>query len=340
MGLFFALLASISFSAANILVRRADRSPGANGEIAVVISLVVNAAVLMAAYLMWVVTRPVTPLTTRGVAVFIAAGLFTAFLARSLLFLSIQRIGPGRAIAISQAAPVVSIAMGVAFLSEQISILGGIGIAVALSGVSLFIADAYTASPPVIDAPIPADDVVLGADDEGGMGSSTGSPPARMATLALPRYRNGITLAGLAAAAFGIGHALRKQGVIEIPDPLAGAAIGTTVALAASVVVFAARSRRANYRSRSATEPHEPALSSWRIRDYWLTGLVLSVAQISFFIALVNLPVSYVSVVVASQAIWTILLAGIFFGESEQLTLRVVVSACVMLAGVALLAWA
>ena len=129
----------------------------------------------------------------------------------------------------------------------------------------------------------------------------------------------------LAAVAFGISTILRKTGLTVLPEPLLGAAVTLGTAFVVLLIIIQLRGGRKE-------------LKFNRKSSGWMFGaaIVNTGAILSFFAALNLGQVVRVEPLVACNPLLTILWAGIFLRQIEQLSGRVILGALVTVAGTVL----
>ncbi|WAH35928.1 DMT family transporter [Alicyclobacillus dauci] len=130
-------------------------------------------------------------------------------------------------------------------------------------------------------------------------------------TMAFALFRNSIFIAILSAFAQGTGHAFRQLSVSDHMEPTYAAAIDVTTALIGYLLVLVLRGRPLT-------------LLNW-YRRYTNSSLILagvwsSLAVLLFFTAVRQIPVSTVSVLVATEPILVALFSVLFFPRLERLT--------------------
>ncbi len=159
----------------------------------------------------------------------------------------------------------------------------------------------------------------------------TGLVIAGIAILSLARVSASVHWRGkdivyplLGAVAFGISTLLRKRGLLEIPEPLPAAAVtvGSAFAFFLLIVVVGGRSAL----------KFEPRSTKW----LFAAALVNMGAILSFFSALNLGNVVRVEPLVACNPLLTILWSLLFFRGLEQLTVRDIVGASVIVGGTVL----
>lgn len=142
---------------------------------------------------------------------------------------------------------------------------------------------------------------------------------------AIPWRRKDIVFPLLGAVAFGISTLLRKRGLLEVPDPLLAAAVTVGSAFLFFLVIIPVRG------GRSALK-FEPRGTAW----LFAAALVNMCAILSFFSALNLGKIVRVEPLVACNPLLTIVWTILFFRGLEQLTVRDIVGAVVIVTGTVL----
>lgn len=186
------------------------------------------------------VDREPIPFSGRGVFFYLTAGFFTAFLGRVLLNAGIRKIGSSRAAAIKNAAPLFTILIAVSLIGERITYGAALGMVVILAALAFQAKHDFSRS-----------EMLDGRN----------------------KYW-GFFLALASAAAFGIGQASRKEGVIHYADPVFGSLIGSAFALIVFVIMELVQKRF-----------HETVTNNFRRINvhFILAGVLTGIAQVSFF---------------------------------------------------------
>jgi drug/metabolite transporter (DMT)-like permease len=276
LGIIFAILCAAFFAANYIFIQLGmKKSPNDNG---VFINIIINVLVLGLLYLVILIIRN-EPIAWGGTAIvaFITAGLLTTLLGRSALFAGIRRIGSSRSAALKNAAPIFTIVIAVLFLDESISLLSGIGIFFILFGLFLLAYEQWKKN-----------------------GSAKQKDQVWM----------GLLFAGLAAFLFGTGQAVRKIGLLAMPDPILGAWIGTIVALLAYTFILLAK--------RQLTLTIVDQVKNFNIH-YLFAGFATSFGILTFFMSAYFTKISYASAIVATEPILTVILAYFFLKKQEEI---------------------
>ena len=322
MGVVLALAGTGLYALTNVLVRRASRQGGLGDGY--LLTVLFN-ALTFGAVLTWMqLAGMLPPLRPGGLASFVAAGLATTFLGRRLLFSALACLGPARSLPFKVTSPVFTAVLAAVFLQESLSpaLLGGI----AAVAVGLWLLSREQVQ----------------QEEAQGEPSPHGAATQRRPLWSDPVARKGALLAFLSGASFGTGHFFRKLGLLEIPSEWVGVAVGAWVALAAGWLT----SRPPRSHPSGSPRPSDPSYADGsRLRrplqglaslpwEYWAGGVCTTLAMLLQFASVRMMPVSTVSVVFASEPLWSMAAARLLL-EDEVLTWRVVFSAVLVVAGIA-----
>lgn len=244
-------------------------------------------SIFSGAILLWTAVLLLVPLSrfeSPGVLYFVVAGLFAPALGRLFNYTGIHRIGVSRATPVTATAPLFATAIAILFLGEGIT-------------------------PPVIVGTL---FIVLGAvllshkekEDR----------QWRKVDLLFP---------AVAALCFGISYSLRKLGLIDVPSPLLGATITTTVALL-FLLIFSYPNRK-----------RMPLLLDRRSLFYFsLGGCFSGVAALLSYLALNLGTIVVVGPLTNIFPLFGIALSAIFLRDVETVTRWIVAGALVTVLGV------
>lgn len=306
------------YSTTNVLIRLGGRRAAADDGF--LITVLMNAVVL-GPWTLWLATQGVLPpLGVPGLVAFAAAGVATTFLGRWLLFASLSIVGPARSLPFKVTSPVFSILLAHLFLQERLSPGLLAGTAAVAGGLWLLSRDMVAKEQAMLrEAMVVASGAPGGAD--GPQQPHPRDPPVREAGA----YRKGAVLALLSGASFGTGHFLRKLGLHYIPSEYVGTAVGAVVALTGALGVRSLRHPRPN----REVLPHLQR-QPW---EFWLGGVMTTLALWMQFSALRLAPVSTVAVVMATEPLITMAIAAGVLAD-ERLTWRTLVSAGMVVGGV------
>lgn len=297
LGILLALVTAFGYSSNYVLMQMGmKKTKNDPGVFISLFSAVVTIILIYGIYLVYMLIgqAPFAPFNWWGIFFFLLAGFVTAFLGRTILIHSIKRIGPSRAAGIKNAAPIFTIIVAVSFMGERITPLAGVGILIIFSALFLQARHEFKQTP---------------ADSS-------------------RDKKVGMLLACGAAVSFGLGHAIRKQGVLFYPDPILGSLLGTLFALLVLVVGEATQGQLGETIKRNFKQ----------LNGYYIAGGVMTgIAQMSFFGAVMFTNVSYVSVVTATEPVMTVLLSSLLLKKDEKITRRLVVTACAVFVGTTIL---
>jgi drug/metabolite transporter (DMT)-like permease len=267
---------------------------------------------------------------TTGFLWFVGSGLLTSFLGRNMLFTSIGLVGSSRAAAIKNTAPMFTVAVAVFFLAERLSPMAASGIGLACLGLFLLIYEAFhnprsnrerrADEKETTEAMLEPETLVEDASKP----ASNPSGPSGVSTVII-----GTLIAVLAAIFFGLGQGIRKVGLEYMPDVFIGATIASWTALVSYLVMSVLRGR-ADLVFRASFANFHPY--------FWLAGLTTTIGQLGFFTAIMFAPVAHVSVIAASETLLTIFLAAVIIGQAENISRQIIVAACFVFAGAAVIA--
>lgn len=322
MGVLFAMISAIGFALTYILIRKGVRPD--DPDAGLLITMSINVVILGIAAVVLELTSPQPEMRPSALAWFVAAGLLGPLVGRSALFAGIRLIGSSRAAAIKNNAPVVVVITAVVFLGEEFTLPAIIGAALVISGLLLLAYEAFTRGAP---GPQPQDEPVgwVPETEDARQAGGMTSVRRRIGSPALA----GIALGVVAALGFGLSQVARKIGLDVTPNAVLGAAIGATASLASYAAVTLVQGRLSAIIAASF-RTFRPLL--------WLAGVTSAAGILSFYVAVTMAPVSYVSVVAASETILTVIFGGIFLRRVEAITRRVAIPALAVFGGTTLIA--
>lgn len=269
-----------------------------------------------------------------GLALFVAAGLLTTFTGRYFMFSAMRAIGPSRAASLKAVSPVVTAILAVAWLGEPYGLLQGVGTALAVVGLWVLSGEVVGhGHPQEADAAQGREreetGTVHAASRQGGGLAVEAVAETAARPRGLPRPVVGVLQGIASAAAFGVGHTLRKAALNVIPAPSLGALIGSLVAFVISYAGAAGRGQGATVlpRNRMALEAFKPLL---------LGGLLTSAGQLSNFFGLHYGRASLVTVLAMMDPLFTLALSRLVLGRLEVITARTVGGVLLTVAGAAM----
>lgn len=288
----------LSFCLMNIAVRKAEQH--VRPLEGAFLSQVSNTAMylLMAPFILSRGGLP--PLAAEGVGFFLLAGFTSNFLGLTGSFMATSLIGPSRTSAVRATQPVYALFLAYIFLRELPVSMELLGVAMVAGGMVILALDKARGPLPMSLAP------TLGAIS-----------PAVL----------GMSMATVAAVAHATGGTLRKAGMFAIPHAYIGAFIGTAAAVLIFLVLFGLRRQLGGIFR----------LPAKGIGYSFLAGIFNGLALLALFSALSRSPVAVVLALTGIQPLFTIPLAYAFFGRSEALSLRLIGSVLLVVAGGTLL---
>ena len=128
---FFAWLTAFSFAVANVTVRHGMRY--STPLTATFVSLIIHTIVLWTAVFL---TGGIPSVAWLGVGAILLTGIVQPAM-RFFQYKGMEKIGTSRAITLRNSYPVLSVLIGIAFLGEQITLLGAVGTALIMAGIVL-----------------------------------------------------------------------------------------------------------------------------------------------------------------------------------------------------------
>ena len=285
MGVFFALLSALFFATNNVIIKNGARGSKSNNGY--FITVIMNSIILGLIFFMTLLFRE-TAFTIHWQALpyFILAGLCTTGLGRMTLYSSILRIGPSQASAIRNSTPIFTTLFAIFVLHETISFIPGVGMILLISGV-----------------------LIAGY---GFMREQT-----RMGTVGTEQHKAdkqmwvGYGFALFSSVIFGIGQGIRKQGLLEMNDAFFGAWVG---ALTSLVFIIVSQWFRKNLIQTTKSIKEEFNV------DFLIAGTLTSMGPLLFFLAAMNMQVSYVSAIAASEPLITTVVSALIIKNTEKIT--------------------
>ncbi|MGH2554652.1 MAG: EamA family transporter [Actinomycetota bacterium] len=327
-GVALALVSALSFAVTNVLMRKVLRRVALDQATFVVI--VLSTLALGFPFAVQVVSESFPEVPLFAWLWFCASGILGLGLGSVTLFASIRHIGAARAGAIKNVAPVVSVSAAIWLLGERPTILGAAGMTTVGIGLYVLVHETFRETRRS-EGPgnAPRDRQVRRGDrlaEQGVFAAGAAVPPPFM------RPRTAGTLLGILSAVFlGGSQALRKAGIQHMGDALLGAFIASVSALVAYSGSLLARRRFGTVVRRASTSFP---------RDLWLAGGTAGLGLVAFFAAVAMVPVSYVSVVASSEALFTLTLSAGLSRYREVVTGGVWVAASLIMIGAVLMALA
>jgi drug/metabolite transporter (DMT)-like permease len=308
MGIAMALASAALYGLNSVFVKAGMRDrPVDNGHF---MSVLVN-VVLLGGFMLLV---PLPPWNAVGVVAFVVGGLMGTWVGRGTSFVAIRLIGPARQAAVLVTAPVFAAVIGWFFLEEALTVVQGVGGIIILLGLLVLLRSRIERSETSVEESAPADTDDEGPDWRGRVGAWLGGDD----------YLRGFAIAILSAMMFGGGFVASKWGLAYFPSALAGAFLGAGSALSMIVVGSALRGRLARL-----------AHDNLKLVPWWFVagGAASSLALLFQYAAFGYLPAWVVSLLVGTQAIWTLLWASLLLRREEPIGRDLVISVLLVVAG-------
>ena len=306
-GSLFALMSACCFGSSNIFIRRGMRGSRENG---VFIATFVNLVIFLTIFFVLYLSHRLPLLTLPGFLFFVFAGLLTSYAGRSFLYAAIRALGPSRAASVRACSPIVTVSWAFLILSERFTPAQFVGATAVVGGIWVLSRE------------------ILGRSD-----LEAQSLPISVAgetSQASKRPMAGILYALGAATSFGTGHFLRKLGLIEVPSPIWGVAIGTTAGWLAIVL-----------HTTHQGEIRDLCRNNFNVRippwSFIASGLFTSAGQLLAFLSVYFTAVSITAVLMSSEPLATLVISRLFLGGEERLNWRVTLCSGVVFAGIVLM---
>lgn len=298
MGILLGLASGICFSVASTLARFGMRSRSRDDG--VFMSILVNLIVL----------GGLTPLidlpawNTEGVVALAVGGMLGTFGGRATNLRSVRIIGPSRANAFLTGGPLVAAIGGWIVLDERISLVGGFGGLLVLTGLYRILRSRTAA-------------VAIGPS--GAPLTEEPEPQPRQDPSA------GFALAMAAPVLFGLAFVVRKWGLEFYPSAVGGAFIGASAGMTVQLLGDTATGQ-----IRRRLRENLRGIPWWFVG----AGVFTSAALISQFLAFGYLPAWIVGLLQGTQVVWTLLLAAIVLRREERIDRNLMVSVLLVFVGV------
>lgn len=293
-GDLISLLAAVCWAAANVTIARGAGAKGDDNGAFLSILLT-----LVLASLVWGVTSLAQDgwptMTPSGLWWFALGGALTMFIGRVFFHSSIQWLGAMRGSSVKRLAPLFSVLLGVLLLHEPLTWSLVAGMALIFSGFGVLVQESLSGKPP-----------------------ATGRPAGKRASGWREWVNPGLVYGAVSALAYALGNVARKYGLLQIPDPAFGVALGSLVG--AALFVLAARFM-ASYRN--AVRSTFTRFNPWLLA----AGVLASAGQLLFFVAIDYSTVSRAALIVSTEVFWTIGLTMLVVRTQEKLSRATVIAA-------------
>lgn len=299
-GILFSFLSALFFAFSNLFVKKGMSTNQDNSGY--FISVICNFFILGLVFLIsLLVTDFSFKFSGKGLFFFIIAGLLTTGFGRFLSFKGIKQVGPSRASIIKNGSPIFTILFGFFVLGETMQLPEVIGILLVIGGI-----------------------LTQGYRDY----RSSESFDSIFET---NKTKLGFLFLVLSALSFGIGQGVRKQGLLISDEVFFGAWIGAITSL-----VFVSLYE---YKNGLLSSQIKVTFSKNINRYYLVAGFLTSLGALLFFLGASYTQVSYVSVIVATEPLLTVLLSSLIFNKAlESITTQIWITSCIVIIGTIIIA--
>lgn len=285
MGVLFALLSSLVFATNNVIIKKGSRgSKSNNGFLITVLMNVIILAIIFFSVL--IIKLDTFQITWRAIPFFVLAGLCTTGLGRMTLYSSIQRIGPSQASAVRNTTPVFTAIFAIFILQEHIAYIPGIGMVLLIGGMMISGYSFFRAQSKNIST------------EESQVNEKH-------------QQWIGYALALFSAVVFGVGQGFRKQGLLIMDDAFFGAWLGSLTSLLFIIFIQITRGK--------IIEKIQEVKQEFNF-DFFIAGVLTSLGPLFFFLAAMNMQISYVSAIAASEPLITTVVSALFIKNTETIT--------------------
>ena len=259
-----------------------------------------------------------------GFGGFILAGLLTTWLGRGSSFTAIRLIGPPRQGAILVSSPLFAAIGGWFFLGEGITLVQGLGGLITLIGLWVLLRSRLKSESSPSHSGI-AQTLIEAPDATEPISATRGETADSRHD-----FTRGFLIALMAAFFFGSGFVARKWGLSYFPSAVAGAFFGACTALSMIILSSAARGN-----VRRLLEENFRQIPWWFVAG----GIALSISLLLQFSSFSYLPAWIVSLLLTTQAVWTLLWTWLFLRDEEQIGRELLLSIAFVLVGVAVMTY-
>ncbi|UTR10548.1 DMT family transporter [Evansella sp. LMS18] len=285
MGYLLAFMSAFCYSVTNIVLKKGMRHSEENG---VWIITFINAVFLGLIFILSLILQTSSPsINLHGIVLFTTAGILINFVGRTLLYSGIRKIGASKAVAIKNSAPVFTLLFAVFIIKEQISLGPWVGIILIIVGMFLLGLHLFK------------EDTAISAGA-------------------------GYWVALYAAAAYGIGQGLSKQGINSLDNPFFGVFIG---AVAAFLILSLIEAYRGNLKNQLGR------VLDGRSNHYIAAGVLTSLALLFFYLSISYIHVSYTVAILAADPVFTVILSNFFLKKEESITKLLITVAVLVFIG-------
>jgi uncharacterized membrane protein len=133
-----------------------------------------------------------------------------------------------------------------------------------------------------------------------------------------------------AAVLYATSTNLRKLGLLKIGDPIVGATVTSTVSLVMLVLTSQVSQAR-------GSDSWELRFNKEALKYFGLSGLVSSIAFLSYFMALSSSSIVKIQPIAGTNPLFAVIFSYIFLKNQEQITTRSLLGTLIVVAGIVLI---
>lgn len=302
MGILFAFMSALAFAVNNVLVKKGAGGGRDQGNEGYFITVVSNIIILSSIFfiVLWL-NHFNFYFSWIGTLFFVLSGLLTTGLGRMTNYMAMYRVGPSRASAIKNGAPLFTLLFAFFVLGESIQLGPAFGMIFILSGILL-------------------QGIIYFRANHSLNRESSLNQKKTYSYEAI-----GYFLSVLSCISFGVGYGFRKQAMIFMEDAFYGAMLGAITSLLFLITYELIRKNFIRIVKTTFTT----------FNPYYIAaGILTSLGPLFFFLALTHTQVSYVSVIAATEPLLTIFLSYLFLRRTEQLSISLWITVSLVFIGI------
>lgn len=319
MGVLFGILSAASFSLNMIAVRRGVLLASATQGM--YITIIGGVPLFAISALVTGQIFDIGQITAWAWLYLPAAGIVHFNIGRYGNYQTVRYIGANASTPFRSLTPLFAVAMSIVFLDDSITALKGFGIGLVILAPLVMVqwgGRKTPAQPPKAPA---------GGTTPAAAATASGGPPA--ANKVTYDWKKGITWAVIASLAYGTSPLLVKAGLEESGLSLLG---GTISYVAASMVLIVALLLPGRYRS-------VQNMPRGAIKYFVIGGFSVFFAQMFRYVGLAIAPVSTITPLQQTGAVWTVLFSFIFNRQTELFGIRIYAAIFFSAIGALALVW-
>jgi drug/metabolite transporter (DMT)-like permease len=318
MGEIYAFMSAIGFALANVMIKKGTTKNSKNNG--AFLSVILTTLIAGIFFIGLGLSRGWAVLNLEGILFFMLAGIFTAFLGRNLLYSSIQHLGAVRSTAVKRLNPFFAVILAILILNETMTFTLFIGMILIFFSFGILIHESYRSKQA-------KEQDIYELGDSNAIETSLGI--IKKTIILLRQFVSIGYFFGLVSAfCYSLGYVARKYGLKEIPDSFFGALLGSGVG-AVCFVLMALFQERYRIIVSSTFKQFQPWL--------FTAGIMTSLGQILYFLALYHIEVSRVALIASIEIIFTIFLSAWVFKTFENLNITVITASIISMLGAAII---